>query len=112
MIALDVRCSARRGFFHALARTSSFVLNTTSIAMARFVRLSCRRGVSFSPHAKEIFMKSSRLLKIGIVALALAGVGLLSETTFAQKTKGKTRELTTKQLMKGFVVVNCGGLSN
>lgn len=55
-------------------------------------------------------MKTAGIVRLGVVALAVAGIGLLAGTSFAQKTKGKTREVTTKQLMKGFVSVNCGDL--
>lgn len=44
------------------------------------------------------------------VVLAVAGIVISSGTVEAQKTKGKTRPATTKQLMKGFVVTNCGDL--
>ena len=47
-----------------------------------------------------------------LVCLAvLAGmVSLLSAGATAQIKKGKTRPLTTKQLMGGLVKVNCGGI--
>jgi hypothetical protein len=52
--------------------------------------------------------------RIGLVVscAALAAVVLLSpsEPAQAQKTKGKTRGATTKQLMKGLVGANCGDL--
>ncbi len=43
---------------------------------------------------------------------ALLGVSLLtmSPDAWAQKTKGKTRAASTKQLMKGVVAANCGDL--
>lgn len=49
--------------------------------------------------------------KVGVVIASLAVCcWLLSDIAVAQKTKGKTRAATTKQLMKGFVSVNCGDL--
>lgn len=54
-------------------------------------------------------MKNVRLVGIGVLLVAVASVGLLFDSASAQK-KGKTREATTHQLMKGFVSVNCGAL--
>ncbi len=52
--------------------------------------------------------------KYGLSAMLIVlGVSLsvaLSSHLEAQKTKGKTRAATTKQLMKGLVAANCGGL--
>lgn len=55
-------------------------------------------------------MKTGRNIRLGAAMLALLGVAFLSDVSFAQKTKGKTRELTTKQMMKGLVQVNCAAL--
>ncbi len=52
--------------------------------------------------------------KYGLSAMLIVlGVSLsvaLSSHVEAQKTKGKTRAATTKQLMKGIVGANCGAL--
>ena len=48
-----------------------------------------------------------KVCALGIVAAALT---CLSLGAFAQVTKGKTRPLTTKQLMGGLVKPNCGGI--
>ena len=56
-------------------------------------------------------MKTTIAAKFCMVALAVAAVALISENTFAQKTKGKTRDATTKQLMKGLVAPNCSAVS-
>ena len=54
-------------------------------------------------------MKKSWIVAVALVA-GLVTVGLLSSELLAQKVKGKTRDITTKQLMKGLVQVNCADL--
>lgn len=46
------------------------------------------------------------------VLAMVAVVGVLAGDAAAQKTKGKTRPATTKQLMKGLVAPTCGDLKN
>lgn len=113
MIAPDLRDSARRGLFlRADAGDDSHADAPHSQTLESYSVLLLVAGFPFLPSDKEKLMKPVRMMKLGVLALALAGVGLLTETTWAQKTKGKTRAATTKQLMKGLVVVNCGGVSN
>lgn len=45
-----------------------------------------------------------------LVASLLVGGFAIADRVEAQKTKGKTRAASTKQLMKGFVALNCGAL--
>lgn len=45
-----------------------------------------------------------------LVASLLVGGFAIADRVEAQKTKGKTRAASTKQLMKGLVAVNCGAL--
>lgn len=52
-----------------------------------------------------------RAILAASLSLAVASVFLVgNQSVEAQKTKGKTRAATTKQLMKGLVGANCGGL--
>lgn len=53
-----------------------------------------------------------RLGKMSLMVVALAAIGWLwsASSADAQKTKGKTRAATTKQLMKGLIGENCGAL--
>jgi len=48
--------------------------------------------------------------KFLIVALPLFAAAILSFNAVAQVKKGKTRPLTTKQMMSGLVVTNCKAL--
>lgn len=56
-------------------------------------------------------MKNVRWLSLAVVLGASVGLVLLTNDAEAQKTKGKTRAASTKQLMKGLVAANCGDLS-
>jgi hypothetical protein len=55
-------------------------------------------------------MKVKMMLGLLFVGATAIGLFLLDQTADAQKTKGKTRAALTKQLMKGLVSTNCGGL--
>lgn len=55
-------------------------------------------------------MKNVRWLSLAVVLGLVAGLGLFTNDAEAQKTKGKTRAATTKQLMKGLVQANCADL--
>ncbi len=55
-------------------------------------------------------MRNAKLLAGVVVTVAVSLLAFEFGTATAQKTKGKTRAASTKQLMKGFVSVNCGGL--
>jgi hypothetical protein len=55
-------------------------------------------------------MRRRGLAGVLTAVVAVGCLGLLFGTADAQKTKGKTRAALTKQLMKGFVSVNCGDL--
>lgn len=55
-------------------------------------------------------MRHARIGGLVLMTLAAAGWCWLGSTAEAQKTKGKTRAASTKQLMKGLVGENCGGL--
>lgn len=55
-------------------------------------------------------MNKIRWTRWSIVGCTVIALGLLVGHAEAQKTKGKTRAASTKQLMKGLVAANCGDL--
>lgn len=55
-------------------------------------------------------MKNVSLGLLVATVFGLVQLVLLAPEAEAQKTKGKTRAATTKQLMKGLVAANCGDL--
>ncbi len=55
-------------------------------------------------------MTKSRAAQFLASLALLAMVGVFAGDALAQKTKGKTRAATTKQLMKGLVAPTCGDL--
>jgi hypothetical protein len=55
-------------------------------------------------------MKKFRGMTAAVALIVAAGLIFTTTDATAQKTKGKTRPATTKQLMKGLVAANCGEL--
>jgi len=54
-------------------------------------------------------MKKQSILALGLVGMVAVAL-LANSTVRAQVTKGQTRPMLTKQLMKGIVAPNCGAL--
>jgi len=63
-------------------------------------------SVANQPTNLEYLTMSSRITTV----LVLSAACLISLSAFAQVKQGKTRLLTTKQLMKGLVAANCGAI--
>ena len=59
---------------------------------------------------KKITKKKTTMKKLLFVALPLVGILLISFAAAGQVKKGKTRPLTTKQLMGGLVKPQCASL--
>ena len=57
-------------------------------------------------------MKLTRFTTYVGLGAAICIGGLLLDSAFAQKVKGKTRAALTKQLMKGLVQPNCAAVGN
>ena len=55
-------------------------------------------------------MKFKRFTTFFALGLTVCVGGSLLDSAFAQKTKGKTRAASTKQLMKGLVQPNCAAV--